>query len=138
VGCSLTASREKIGSAIGGCKAGKGGRVGKCSRHRRGDDVDFCVAILGCYLNGKGNQLSQHLFIGREATSQKATSRRLKREIERRGTLGEFELEPDPLDLFRSDGPNAVGGPSEVESPQSVVQGCPVQGGAVGPGEKES
>ena len=74
-----------------------------------------------------------------ERTS-KLASRRLKREIERRGTLGEFALEPDPLhlkripskesgsDLFRSDGPNAVGGPSEVESPQSVVQGCPVQG----------
>jgi hypothetical protein len=27
-----------------------------------GDDVDFCVAILVCHLNGKGNQLSQHLF----------------------------------------------------------------------------
>ena len=49
-------------------------------------------------------------------------SRRLKREIERRGTLGEFAIEPDPLhlkripskesdsDLFRSDGPDAVGG----------------------------
>ena len=47
-------------------------------------------------------------------------SRRLKREIERRGTLGEFALEPDPphlkrippeesgSDLFRSDGPDAV------------------------------
>jgi hypothetical protein len=84
-----------------------------------------------------------------ERTS-KLASRRLKREIERRGTLGEFALEPDPLylkkiflkesgsDLFRSDGPDAVGGSGEVESPQSVVQGCPVQGGAAGPGEKES
>ena len=77
-----------------------------------------------------------------ERTS-KLASRRLKREIERRGTLGEFALEPDPphlkripteesgSDLFRSDGPDAV----ElccVESPQSVVQGCPAQGSAVG------
>jgi hypothetical protein len=84
-----------------------------------------------------------------ERTS-KLASRRLKREIGRRGTLGEFALEPDPLhlkripskesgsDLFRSDGPDAVGRSGEVESPQSVVQGCPVQGGAAGPGEKES
>ena len=85
-----------------------------------------------------------------ERTS-KLAARRLKREIERRGTLGEFtlDLEPDPShleripneesgsDLFRSDGPDAVGGAGEVESPQSVVQGCPTQGGAVWPGEKE-
>ena len=55
-----------------------------------------------------------------ERTS-KLASRRLKREIERRGTLGEFALEPDPAhlerippeesgsDLFRSDEPDAVG-----------------------------
>jgi hypothetical protein len=79
----------------------------------------------------------------------KSASRRLKREIERRGTLGEFALEPDPphskrippeesgSDLLRSDGPDAVGGSGEVESPQSVVQGRPAQGGAVGSGEKE-
>ena len=83
-----------------------------------------------------------------ERTSRLA-ARRLKREIERRGTLGESTLEPDPhlkriptkesgSDLFRSDGPDAVGGSGEVESPQSVVQGCPAQGGAAGPGEKES
>ena len=54
-----------------------------------------------------------------ERTS-KLASRRLKREIERRGTLGEFALEPDPShlkripteesgsDLFRSDGPDAA------------------------------
>ena len=83
-----------------------------------------------------------------ERTS-KLASRRLKREIERRGTLGEFALEPDPphleripaeesgSDLVRSDGPDAVGGSGEVESPQSVVQGCPTQG-SVWPGEKES
>jgi chromosome segregation and condensation protein ScpB len=83
-----------------------------------------------------------------ERTS-KLASRRLKREIERRGTLGEFALEPDPStkrippkesssDLFRSDKPDGVGRSGEVESPQSVVQGCPAQGGAVWSGEKES
>ena len=55
-------------------------------------------------------------------------SRRLKREIERRGTLGEFALEPDPSlkkipteesgsDLFRSDGPNAAALSCHVEPP---------------------
>ena len=84
-----------------------------------------------------------------ERTS-KLASRRLKREIERRGTLGEFALEPDRLhlerippeesgsDLLRRDEPDAFGGAGEVESPQSVVQGCSAQGGAVGSGEKES
>jgi hypothetical protein len=83
-----------------------------------------------------------------ERTS-KLASRRLKREIERRGTLGEFALEPDPLhlkrispeesgsDLLRSDGPGNVALAARVESPQRVVQGCPAQGSAVGPGEKE-
>jgi chromosome segregation and condensation protein ScpB len=83
-----------------------------------------------------------------ERTS-KLASRRLKREIERRATLGEFALEPDRphleripqkesgSDLFRSDGPEAVALSARVESPQSVVQGCPAQGSAVGPGEKE-
>jgi chromosome segregation and condensation protein ScpB len=76
-------------------------------------------------------------------------SRRLKREIERRGTLGEFALEPDPYlkripteesdsDLFRSDGPDAAALSCHVEPPQSVVQGSSTQGSAVGPGEKES
>ena len=85
-----------------------------------------------------------------ERTS-KLASRRIKRELERRGTLGEFalELEPDPStkripteesgsDLFWSDGPDSVGGAGKAEPPQSVVQGCPVQGGAVGPEEKKS
>ena len=84
-----------------------------------------------------------------ERTS-KLASRRLKREIERRGTLGEFALEPelallrriateesDP-DLLPSDGSDAVALSRRVESPQSVVQGCPPQGSTVGPGEKES
>jgi chromosome segregation and condensation protein ScpB len=83
-----------------------------------------------------------------ERTS-KLASRRLKREIERRGTLGEFALESDPShlkrippvesgsDLFRSDGPDAAALSGQVESPQSVVQGCSTQGSAVGPGEKE-
>ena len=83
-----------------------------------------------------------------ERTS-KLASRRLKREIERRESLGKFVLEPDPSlkrqptkesdsDHFRSDGPDAVGGSGEVESPQSVVQGGPAQGSAVGSGKKES
>jgi chromosome segregation and condensation protein ScpB len=83
-----------------------------------------------------------------ERTS-KLAFRRLKREIERRGTLGEFALEPDPCtkrippeesssDLFRSDERDGVGRSGEVESPQSVVQGCPAQRGAVWSGEKES
>src|SRR5277367_2426854 len=82
-----------------------------------------------------------------ERTS-KLAARRLKREIERRGTLGEFALEDDHphlktipteesgSDLFRRDEPDAVGGTGEVESPQSVVQGCPIQGSAAGSGEK--
>src|SRR5258705_6430174 len=82
-----------------------------------------------------------------ERTS-KLASRRLKREIERRGTLGEFALEPDPphlkripqkesgSDLFRSDGPDAVGGSGEVESPQSVVQAARLKGAPLGPGKR--
>ena len=83
--------------------------------------------------------------------TSKLASRRLKREIERRGTLGEFALEPDPAhlkripteesdsDLFRSDGLDGAAALCyHVESPQSVVQGCPAQGGAVWPGKKES
>jgi chromosome segregation and condensation protein ScpB len=83
-----------------------------------------------------------------ERTS-KLAARRLKREMERRGTLGEFALEPDRphlerippkesgSDLLRSDRPDTVALAARVESPQSVVQGCPAQGSAVGPGEKE-
>jgi hypothetical protein len=83
-----------------------------------------------------------------ERTS-KLAARRLKREMERRATLGEFALEPDPphlesispeesgSDLLRSDGPGNVALSARVESPQRVVQGCPAQGSAVGPGEKE-
>ena len=71
----------------------------------------------------------------------KLASRRLKRQLERRGTLREFALEPDPShlerippeesgsDLLRSDEPDAVALSRRVESPQSVVQGCPAQGG---------
>jgi hypothetical protein len=84
-----------------------------------------------------------------ERTS-KLASRRLKREIERRGTLGEFALEPDPShlkrippeesgpDLFRSDGPDAVELSCQAESPQSVMQGCPAQKSAVEARKKES
>ena len=79
-----------------------------------------------------------------ERTSRLA-SRRLKRE-ERRGTLGEFALEPDlpPLqripteesgsDLFRSDGSDAAALSYRFESPQSVMEGCSAQGSTVGPG----
>ena len=81
--------------------------------------------------------------------TRRLASRRLKREIERRGTLGEFALEPDPShleripqkesssDLLRSDGLETVALAARVEAPQSVVQGCTAQGSAVGPGEKE-
>jgi hypothetical protein len=86
-----------------------------------------------------------------EKTS-KLASRRLKREIERRGTLGGSPLAPGPdpslkrmpteesdSDLFRSDGLDAAAALScDVQPPQSVVQGCPAQGSAVGPGKKES
>jgi chromosome segregation and condensation protein ScpB len=83
-----------------------------------------------------------------ERTSRLA-SRRLKREIERRGPLGEFALESDPSlkripteesgsDLFRSDAPDAAALSCRAESPQSVMQGCSAQGSTVGPGEKES
>ena len=89
-----------------------------------------------------------HSQTGSERTGGLAL-RRLKREIERRGTLGEFALEPDPSmkripaeesgsDLFRSDGPDAAALSYRVESPQSVMQGCSAQGSAVGSGEKES
>ena len=83
-----------------------------------------------------------------ERTS-KLAARLIKREMERRGTLGEFALEPDPphleripteesgSDLFPSDGPDPVGGAGQVESPQSVVQGCPTQGSAVGSAVQE-
>ena len=83
-----------------------------------------------------------------ERTSRLA-SRRLKREIERRGTLGGFSLEPDASlkripteesgsDLFRSDAPDAAAISYRFESPQSVMEGCSAQGITVGPGEKES
>jgi len=82
--------------------------------------------------------------------TRKLASRRLKREIERRETLGEpFALEPDPSlkripieesdsDLFRSDGLDAAALSCDVQPPQSVVQGCATQGSAVGPGKKEA
>jgi hypothetical protein len=81
--------------------------------------------------------------------SSKLAARRLKREIERRGTLGEFALELNPShlerispeesgsDLLRSDGPDAVALSCQIEPPQSVVEGCPAQRSAVGSGEKE-
>ena len=82
--------------------------------------------------------------------TRKLASRRLKREIERRETLeGALTLESVPSlkripteesdsDLFRSEGLDAAEFSCRGESPQSVVQGCPAQGSAVGPGERES
>jgi hypothetical protein len=67
-----------------------------------------------------------------------------------RFALRKLALEPDPShleripneesgsDLLRSNEPDAVALSCQVESPQSVVQGCPTQGSAIGPGEKES
>ena len=85
-----------------------------------------------------------------ERTS-KLASRRLKRETERRGTVrgSPLGLEPDPSlkrilteesdsDLFRSEGLDAAALSYQVESPQSVVQGCSAQGSAARPGEKKS
>ena len=83
-----------------------------------------------------------------ERTS-KLASRRLKRELERRGTLREpldgarlfterIPTEESDSDLFRSDGLDAAALSCHVESPQSVVQGCSAQGSAVGPGKKEA
>ena len=81
--------------------------------------------------------------------TSKLASRRLKRALERRGTLGEPWTEPVSLpkripteesgsDLFRSDGSDAAAALScHAESPQSIVQGCSTQGSPVGPGEKE-
>ena len=82
-----------------------------------------------------------------ERTS-KLASRRFKRELERRGTLGEpldgaslfterIPTEESGSDLFRSDGLDAAALSGHAESPQSVVQGCSAQGSAVGPWEKE-
>ena len=84
-----------------------------------------------------------------EKTS-KLASRRLKRELERRGTVREsLDLEPDPSlkripteesdsDLFRSDGLDAAALSYDAESPQSIVESCSAQGSAARPGEKES
>src|ERR1700686_1959101 len=86
-----------------------------------------------------------------ERTS-KLASRRFKRELERRGTLGEpldgaslfterIATEESGSDLFRSDGLAAAAAAAlsrHAESSQSVVQGCSAQRSAVWPGEKES
>jgi hypothetical protein len=78
-----------------------------------------------------------------ERTS-KLASRRLKREIERRGTLGEFALEPDRphlktippeesgYDLLRSDGPDAVGGPAKTSRRKALCRAARLKGGAAG------
>jgi chromosome segregation and condensation protein ScpB len=76
--------------------------------------------------------------------TNKLGSRRLKRELERRGTLWQsldgamIPTEESGSDLFRSDGPDAAAALScHAEPPQSVVQGCPAQGSPARPGEKE-
>jgi hypothetical protein len=83
-----------------------------------------------------------------ERTS-KLAARRLKREIERRGTLGgvcagagsphleRISQKESGSDLFRSDGPGTVALSGQVESPQSVVQGRPAQGSAVWPWKEQ-
>jgi len=80
----------------------------------------------------------------------KLASRRLKRELERRGTLGEpmqcaslsterIPTEESDSDLFRSDWLAGAAALSyHAQSPQSVVQGCPAQGSTVRPGKKEA
>jgi len=80
----------------------------------------------------------------------KLASRRLKRELERRGTLGEpmqcaslsterIPTEESDSDLFRSDWLAGAAALSyHAQSPQSVVQGCPAQGSIVRPGKKEA
>ena len=52
--------------------------------------------------------------------------------------LKRIPTEESGSDLLRSSEPDAVALSRRVESPQSVVQGCPAQGGGVGTGKKES
>ena len=57
--------REKIDSAIGGCKAGegRGGWSREVLTPSAGDDVEFCVvAIFDCHLKDKGNKIAQPLL----------------------------------------------------------------------------
>jgi hypothetical protein len=55
-----------------------------------------------------------------------------------RGLLPErIPPEESGSDLLRGNGPGTIALSARVESPQSVVQGCPAQGTAVGPGEEE-
>src|SRR5258705_12447537 len=59
----LQKSGKRSAARPGGCKAGREGGVGKCSHHRRSDDVNICVvAIFGCHLKDKGNKISRHLL----------------------------------------------------------------------------
>jgi chromosome segregation and condensation protein ScpB len=79
--------------------------------------------------------------------SQRLASRRLKRELERRGTLGEplhgagpstIPTEESDPDFFRGDDVLGAELSYHAQSPQSVVEGCSAQGSTVGSGEKES
>ena len=82
-----------------------------------------------------------------ERTS-KLASRRLKREIERRGTLGEFALEPDlstkrtlteesRSDLLRSDGPMLLRSRVALSRCRALCRAARLKGAPLG-GEKES
>jgi hypothetical protein len=82
-----------------------------------------------------------------ERTS-KLASRRLKREIERRGTLGEFALEPDPLHLKRIlqrkaalifsgvMGPMLLGGLAKSSRRKALCRAARLKGAPLGPGKR--
>ena len=82
-----------------------------------------------------------------ERTS-KLASRRLKREIERRGTLGEFALEPDPPHLERISqrkaalifsgvmGPMLLGGLAKSSRRKALCRAARLKGAPLGPGKR--
>ena len=82
-----------------------------------------------------------------ERTS-KLASRRLKREIERRGTLGEFALEPDPPHLKRISqrkaalifsgvmGPMLLRSPAELSRRRALCRAARLKGAPLGPGKR--
>ena len=82
-----------------------------------------------------------------ERTS-KLAARRLKREIERRGTLGEFALEPDPSHLKRIPkrkaalifsgvmGPMLLGEPARSSRRKALCRAARLKGAPLGPGKR--
>ena len=82
-----------------------------------------------------------------ERTS-KLASRRLKREIERRGTLGEFALEPDPPHLERIPqrkaalifsgvmGPMLLGARAKLSRRRALCRAARLKGAPLGPGKR--